>query len=171
MLSSSAALTLSPEAYLKERIDFKIEAYRVKGNRYRWSYLVMASIGTIAAAAVPALINLPSVDKVVPTVLSLVVTIIVGLEGVLHCREHWRNYDLMKTFLRQEKSLFQALAGPYRPSRTAHPFVLLVERIEAEISKERSQTIEMRTARESENDRQERERERAAAPSGAAPAP
>ena len=135
------------DQYLQTRIDFKTEQYRRKGDRYRWSYLITASLAAVAAAAVPVLINLEGVSSNVPTVLSLLVTILVSLEGVFHLREHWKNYDLMKTFLRQESCLFQAGAGPYRNKQPADAFVLLVERVEDGISKERAQTIEMRTAR------------------------
>jgi hypothetical protein len=138
------------EDYLRTRVDFKTEAYRRKGERYRWSYLVMAAIAAASAAAVPALINLPNVDKIYPTVLSLVVTILVSFEGLFHMREHWKNYDLMKTFLRQEACLFQAGAGVYRGMERPEAFILLVERVEEEISKERAQTIQMRTARSSD---------------------
>jgi hypothetical protein len=140
----------TPEEYLRTRVDFKTEAYRRKGSRYRWGYTVMACTAAIAAAAVPVLINWEGVPQSIPTLLSLLVTILVSLEGILHFREHWKNYDLMKSFLRQEACLFQARGGEYRKHTDAAAFVLLVERIEEAISKERAQTIQMRTARTSE---------------------
>lgn len=138
------------EEYLHTRVDFKTEAYRAKGSRYRWGYLTMACTSAIAAATVPVLINLKQIPSIYPTLLSLLVTVLVGLEGILHFREHWKNYDLMKSFLRQEACLFQAGAGAYRGKVAADAFKLLVERVEEEISKERAQTIQMRTARTSE---------------------
>lgn len=141
-------VTLTPESYITGRVDFKIETYRKKGDRYRWSYITMASAASIGAATVPVLINLPDVPTIAPTLLSLLVTILVGLEGILHFREHWRNYDLVKTFLRQEKDLFRAGAGPYRKKSEEdanEAFRLFVERVETEIANERSQTIEIRT--------------------------
>lgn len=137
----------NPNDYLKTRVDFKTEAYRLKGERYRWSYLITAATAAIAAAAVPVLINLDNVSPLVPTLLSLLVTILVSVEGIFHLREHWKNYDLMKSFLRQEACLFQAGAGAYRGKDEKEAFVLLVERVEDGIAKERAQTIEMRTAR------------------------
>ena len=137
----------TPDEYLQTRVDFKTEAYRRKGERYRWSYLISALVAGIAAAAVPVLINLEGVPSIVPTLLSLLVTILVTLEGVFHLREHWKNYDIMKSFLRQEACLFQAGAGAYRDKDAHDAFVLLVERVEDGIAKERSQTIEMRTSR------------------------
>ena len=137
----------NPDDYLKTRLDFKTDVYTRKGDRYRWSYLSMTSLAAIGAAAVPVLINLKDVPSIVPTLVSLLVTVLVTLEGVFHFREHWKNYDLMKSFLRQEACLYQASGGPYRNKPAADAFVLLVERVEDAIAKERAQTIEMRTSR------------------------
>lgn len=140
----------TPDAYLATRVDFKTDAYTRKGDHYRRGHLAVTSLAAVAAAAVPVLINLQGVPSIVPTLLSLLVTVLVSLEGVFHLREHWKNYDLMKSFLRQEACLYQAGAGPYRHMEPADAFVLLVERVEDAIAKERAQTIEMRTARVAE---------------------
>jgi len=84
---------------------------------------------------------------IVPTLLSLFVTILVSLEGIFHLREHWKSYDLMKSFLREEACLYEAGAGAYKGKAAADAFVLFVERVEEAIAKERAQTIEMRTSR------------------------
>ena len=55
----------------------------------------------------------------------------------------------MKSF-RQEACLFQAGAGVYRGKTSDAAFRLLVERVEEAISKERAETIQMRTARAEE---------------------
>lgn len=141
----------TPEQYLKTRVDVKTKRYTEKGDNYRRLHLSGASIAAIAAAAVPVLINVKGVPSVVPTLLSLVVTVLVTLEGVFHFREHWKNYDLMKSFLRQESCLYQACAGPYRDVEESKAFKLLVERVEDAIAKERAQTIEMRTSRASDS--------------------
>jgi Protein of unknown function (DUF4231) len=149
-MSASTYSARTPEDYLETRVDFKTEAYRSKGERYRWGYLTTASAAAMAAATVPVLINLKDVPSIVPTLLSLLVTILVTLEGIFHFREHWKNYDLMKSFLRQEACLFEAGAGAYRDKSAHDAFVLLVERVEDGIAKERAQTIDMRTSRASD---------------------
>ena len=135
----------SPHKYLRTRVDFKTDAYTRKGDRYRRWYLTAATTSAVAAAAVPVLINL-NINNMYPTVLSLLVTVLVGVEGIFHWREHWKNYDLMKSYLRQEACLFEAKAGPYRKQSESDAFMLLVERVEEAIAKERSQTIQMRTS-------------------------
>ena len=146
-MSASTYSARTPEDYLRTRVDFKTEAYRSKGEHYRWGYLTTASVAAMAAATVPVLINLKEVPSIVPTLLSLLVTILVTLEGIFHLREHWKNYDLMKSFLRQEACLFEAGAGAYRDKKPHDAFALLVERVEDGIAKERAQTIDMRTSR------------------------
>lgn len=146
-MAASTYSARTPAEYLQTRVDFKTEAYRRKGEHYRFGYQTTASLAAVAAAAVPVLINLKDVPAIVPTLLSLLVTILVTLEGIFHFREHWKSYDLMKSFLRQEACLFEASAGAYRGKTAQDAFVLLVERVEEAIAKERAQTIEMRTSR------------------------
>ena len=67
------------------------------------AYWGMASTAAICAALVPMLVNAPGVDKIYPTIASLVVVVIVALEGVFHPREVWRNYDLISAVLREEE--------------------------------------------------------------------
>ena len=141
----------TPEEYLQTRVDYKTDAYRIKGDMYRRWYLATATTSAIAAAAVPVLINL-NIPSIYPTMLSLLVTALVGAEGIFHWREHWKNYDLMKSYLRQEACLFQAKGGPYREQPESAAFVLLVERVEEAIAKERAQTIQMRTSVSRQNE-------------------
>lgn len=35
---------LTPDEYINKRAEFKREAYRQKGNRYRWGYTIMTAI-------------------------------------------------------------------------------------------------------------------------------
>jgi Protein of unknown function (DUF4231) len=133
------------EQYIETRVHFKAEAYNRKSIAYRMYFLTCSTLTTVAAASVPVMINIADVPKVVPTLLSLLVTVLVGVEGIFHFREHWKNCDLIKTFLRQEILLFQAKAGVYSVKDDHERKVLLVERVEDAISKERMTTILMRT--------------------------
>jgi len=168
IMTASPYSARTPAEYIQTRVDYKTEAYRKKGEHYRFGYQTTATVAAIAAAAVPVLINFQNVPDIVPTLLSLLVTILVTLEGIFHFREHWKSYDLMKSFLRQEACLFEAGAGAYRGKGANEAFVLLVERVEDAIAKERAQTIEMRTARAPEP--QERESGAPAKPQVPAPA-
>jgi hypothetical protein len=109
-------------------------------------YLATSLVGIVVAASVPAAINL-GFDPVVPTILSLIVTILVSAEKLFHFREHWRNYDEMAAFLRSEQLQFQTGSSDYKDKDQDgdKAFCRLVTRVEQAISSERKDTIEMRT--------------------------
>jgi hypothetical protein len=140
-----SALAVTPEDYMVDRVIYKIEVYTKLGHQMKFRYQLTSIVGIACAAIVPALINL-SVNRVVPTILSLVVTILVSLEKLFHFREHWRNYDAIAALLRSEQIQFQTNAGPYKGKPDDQAFELFVERIEKGLSEERSDTIGMRTS-------------------------
>ncbi len=139
-------LKRTPEDYIKERVQYKINEYVKKGFRYRIAYRVLASIAAIGAALVPALINIPDLRTIYPTMASMAVAVAVALEGVFHTREHWRNYDMISAFLREEEMRFSTRAEPYaREQSEDQSFKTFVDRIEDAIAKERAETIVQRT--------------------------
>jgi len=139
-------LSISAEDYMKDRVVYKINLYAKKSAQQKFWYQLTSVLGIICAASVPVLINL-GVGVTVPTLLSLVVTILVSLEKVFHFREHWRNYDAIAAFLRSEQLQFQTVSGVYKEKagKPEEAFRLFVRRIEEGIKEERNDTIEMRT--------------------------
>lgn len=139
-------LAITPEEYMKDRVVYKIQVYDKLSKQHKFRYQTTSLVGIILAASVPVLINL-GVGTIVPTVLSLIVTILVSVEKLFHFREHWRNYDELAAVLRSEQLKFQTKAGEY--AREDHDadgiFKKFVTRIEQAISEERKETIEMRT--------------------------
>ena len=140
-------LKITPEEYMKDRVVYKINVYDELSKQQKRLYQVTSLVGIVLAASVPVIINLDKFDQRVPTVLSLIVTILVSMEKLFHFREHWRNYDEMAAFLRSEQLQFQTRAGEYkeRDQDSDKAFDLFVTRIEQAISNERKDTIEMRT--------------------------
>jgi Protein of unknown function (DUF4231) len=95
------------DAYFEDRLKYKIKLYEQKGKKTKWLFWLTTSISMICAAIVPALINQKGdCCTLIATVLSLVVTIMVGFQGIFHPREHWRNYDMISATLRREEMLF-----------------------------------------------------------------
>jgi hypothetical protein len=139
-------LSLTPEEYMEDRVVYKIKVYDRLSQQHRCRYQVTSLVSIVLAASVPVFINL-DFSRLVPTLLSLIVTILVSMEKLFHFREHWRNYDEMAAFLRSEQLQFQTGAGEYKAKdqdndKVFHQFVA---RIEHAISSERKDTIEMRT--------------------------
>jgi Protein of unknown function (DUF4231) len=141
-------LKRTPEDYMKDRVEHKIKVYTKKARRYRRSYRVIVSVAAIGSLLVPVLVNFQHFDKIVPTIVSLVVAMAVALEGVFHPREHWRNYDLISSLLREEEMRFSTHSDPYLASEKQNEdgdFRTFVDRIEDAIAQERAETVAMRT--------------------------
>lgn len=128
---------------MKYRVVRKINVYDKLSKQQKFRYQVTSLFGIVLAASVPVSINLCD-DPLVPTILSLIVTILISMEKLFHFREHWRNYDEMAAFLRSEQLQFQTGAGEYEDKDKA--FSHFVTRVEQAISSERKDTIEMRTS-------------------------
>jgi hypothetical protein len=142
-----AKLYRTPEEYLTDRVQEKINRYYVKAMRYRVGYWITASVAAIGSAALPALVN-TGMERKYPTIVSLAVVAAVSLQSVFRPREHWRNYDLIGSFLREEEMQFSTGSGHYRlltATGNSEAFHQFVERVENAIAKERAETVEMRT--------------------------
>jgi hypothetical protein len=113
MNPTQTSLSRSPEAYFKDRVEYKINLYMKLAMRHKWLYWLMTSISLVCAVLVPILINNQCVCDWIPTILSLIVTILLGLQGIFHPREHWRNYDMISATLRREEMLFSTDSGEY----------------------------------------------------------
>ena len=142
--SSIAALDMNPAQYLQERVDFKIDLYQSLSRQQKIRYYMVSVLTIILAASVPVAVNVFA-GRVAPTVISLLLTILVGLEKLFLFREHWKNYDLAEESLRKEKYLFLARAGGYAGKGEDEAFRILVENFEERIHEERAGTIEART--------------------------
>ena len=148
------ATLVTSDRYMNERVDFKINLYQWLSRRNKILYYLVGSGSIMLAATVPVAVNFFE-QNLVPTILSLALTILVGLEKLFLFREHWKNYDYAEELLRREKYLFQARAGVYsgrkndnsefEPLSDDVAFHLFVTNFESIIHDERSDTIEKRT--------------------------
>ncbi|MGH7597300.1 MAG: DUF4231 domain-containing protein [bacterium] len=143
---------MTPETYFGKRVEYKIDLYFKLSKQSKNRYYAVSATSIILSAIVPVVINLkiseilpPVFQTLLPTVLSLMVTILVSLERLFQFREHWKNYDFAEESLRREKFLFQARTGEYKNLSDQEAFALFVNRFEDTIHRERAQTIEART--------------------------
>lgn len=148
-------LSRRPEDYLKDRVEFKINAYSKRGDRNKYAYWAMASTAAVGSALVPVLINIDGVPNEASTIVSLIVAITVALDSIFHPRELWRNYDLIAAGLREEEMRYSTKTGPYTASQLAKgedAFSKFVGRVEDKIAEERAETILTRTATPAESE-------------------
>ena len=137
------------EDYIKDRVQYKINLYGCLARSQKRSYHFFAITIGIFSAAVPVLISFSDTEnylKILATVLSLLVTILVVVQELYKFREHWRNYSLIEINLRKEEMLFSTTAEHYaKEDGPEKRFKLFVRKIETLIETERNDTILMRT--------------------------
>ena len=133
------------EAYADERIIFNLKRYRTKAKMCRETYLYSSLVAIVLGSSVPVLINL-NVNKLVTTLISFTVVIIVAIENVFHFRDRWKNYQIAEELLRREQYLFETKSDPYSKLDGVLAYALLVKNIEAIIKDERDKTIQARSS-------------------------
>lgn len=139
------------DEYIHDRLQYKINLYYRKGNRFKIYYYIVAVLIATSAALVPLLVNLDvkiiNIDsKIWATGFSLLVTIGVAVQEIFHFREHWRNYNLIDSNLRSEEMLFSMSAGGYADKKQHEKNKIFVQKVEDLIKDERWETINMRTS-------------------------
>jgi hypothetical protein len=139
---------LTVQNYIDERLNDQLRYYDKVANRAKSRYLWARSISVVAGALVPVFVNLdfPYVD-VITTLLSVLVVLIVSLEGVFHFREQWTNSRSTSESLRKEYFAFVSAEGRYAEtgSNPAEAFRAFVGRVEAMIESENLSTLQVMT--------------------------
>lgn len=148
---------LHPEKYIKERLDQYQNWYDNKAVKMKLNYLRGRVWSAINAVLVPIVTNISlpvivittsltlDVSKVLATILSTSVALLIALEGVLHYREQWKNYRTTEQYLTAEKNLFLNKVGDYSNLTENEAFKLLVKRVENAITEENAITLNVLT--------------------------
>ena len=136
---------ISPEEYIEQRLDDQIIWYDRKSaaNQLWFKRLRFAEI--VAAAIIPFLSGFAGgslLIKIAIGALGVVVAVIASLLALLRLQEHWISYRATAEALKTEKFLFLTQTQPYD---TGDAFRLLVQRVEALLSKESAQWIQSMT--------------------------
>jgi hypothetical protein len=113
------------EKYLKY-LQGQKKYYSDRSKQYKRSYQGLLLFSTIGALIVPVLIVTPDVSKILPTVLSALVSIAIAIENIFHYGDNWRTFRQTLEGLRQEQVLYDNHVGPYVDA--SDPFMLFVER-------------------------------------------
>jgi hypothetical protein len=133
---------ISPEEYIEQRLADQIGWYdRKSTTNQRWfKRLRFAEI--VAAATIPFLSGFADNSfpiKIAIGALGVVVAVLASLLGLLHFQEHWIEYRATAESLRREKFLFLTQTDPYDKDDAFH---LLVQRVEALLSKENTEWVQ-----------------------------
>ena len=127
---------VSPDEYIKQRVDDQISWYDRKSlSAQRW-FKRLRGAEIICAAAIPVLAGFSGFHfptSPIMGILGAAVVIIAAFVSLNQYQEKWIQYRTICESLRHEKYLFLTHTEPYDAD---NPFPLFVQRIESLISKE-----------------------------------
>lgn len=121
-----------------ERLDDQIDWYNNKSNSaQRWfKGLKILELGS--AALIPFLAGMQGLAWLTGG-LGVLVVVLEGLQHINQYQHNWITYRSTCEYLKHEKYLFLASAGPY--SKADNPKTLLAERVEALVSQEHAKWV------------------------------
>jgi hypothetical protein len=129
---------MTPEEYLEQRLDDQIRWYDGKsGSAQRWFKRLRAA-EIVFAAAIPVLASFAEGNALIGPLMGILGALVVVLAGILSLQqyqERWVEYRATAESLKHEKYLYLTGTDPYVGPDA---FPLLVQRVEALISKEHS---------------------------------
>src|SRR5262245_20196165 len=133
---------ISQEDYIELRLNDQINWYDHKSRRNQCLFKCLRLAEIIAAATIPFLSGFAGNSfpiKIAIGVLGVFVAVIASLLGLLHLQEHWIRYRATAESLKREKFLFLTQTEPYDKGDAFH---LLVQRVEALLSKENTEWLQ-----------------------------
>jgi hypothetical protein len=133
---------ISPDEYIEQRLNNQIDWYDRKSAANQRSFKSLRFTEIVAAATIPFLSGFAGHSlpiKIAIGALGVVVAVIAALLGLLHVQEHWISYRATAEALKTEKFLFLTQTQPYGKEDAFH---LLVQRVEALLSKEKTEWLQ-----------------------------
>jgi hypothetical protein len=151
-LTSELFASWTPSEYIEKRIIQYQGWYDKKAVSAKKYYMYMKTIVVVGGIIIPFILNSPIPYKdIIASFISLVVTGLIALENVYHCREQWKNYRSTEQFLGKEQVLFLTGEGNYKNLESAQlAFIYLVERCEGAIEAENASTLNIMTLAQQE---------------------
>lgn len=128
---------MTPDEYVKDRLDIQIRWYSTKaGANKRW-YLCCSCAAMVSAATVPVISMFSEVmwARLTVAVCGTIAAVTTGAVALFKLRDNWADYRSTAEELKHEKYFFMTRSGPYQADDA---FAVLVERVEALVSQEHS---------------------------------
>ena len=127
---------MAPEEYVEQRLNDQIVWYDRKSSTNQSWFKRLRFAEIVAAATIPFLSGFAGNSlpiKIAIGALGVLVAVVASLLGLLQLQVHWIEYRATAESLRREKFLFLTQTEPYDKDNAFH---LLVQRVEALLSKE-----------------------------------
>lgn len=115
--------------YVKEVL--KLEArYKKKGDHAIDAHLYLQLIILIGATTLPFILNIPIIDKITATIISITVAVAAALSAFMRAGDHARNYYIAAAKIRSEYHRFDLNREPYKSLKPDDALTLFIERID-----------------------------------------
>ncbi|MBL4940046.1 MAG: DUF4231 domain-containing protein [Colwellia sp.] len=143
---------MNSDQYIEERLDPQIEWYDQKSMRNQKNFKRLRTIEIGLAGSIPFLIGYVTDERpamgFIVGVTGVAVAFVSGILALYQYQEHWIQYRTTCETLRHQKIRFQTKAPPYTGSDAFH---ILVENVEAIISKENTSWSKKSQTQQKEN--------------------
>jgi hypothetical protein len=128
---------MTPEEYLKTRVDQQIDWYSAKSQSNQSWFKVLRLVEIAFATASPVLVSQIATDtpvlKIIVGSIGVCVAVIAGIVSLYKFQENWIEYRAAAETLKREKFLFLTKSPPYDGENA---FQSLVSHVESVISRE-----------------------------------
>lgn len=126
---------LTPDEYLKNRVENQIEWYDHKSAANKKGFIILQIITLLASASIPvfSIFSVNMWARVLIAILGSATAVTTGIVSLYQFREHWIEYRTTAESLKHEKYMFQTATGPYSAEDA---FTVFVEHIETLVSQE-----------------------------------
>jgi hypothetical protein len=127
---------MAPDEYLKLRLQDQIDWYDRKSAINRAWFKWLSIVEIVSASAIPVLAPYAGESlaiKVATGILGALIAVIASIKSLMQLQKNWIDYRTTSESLKKEKFLFLTATEPYADERA---FSVLVQRVEALISKE-----------------------------------
>ena len=126
---------MTPEQYLKDRVENQIAWYSRKSGSNKMWFIILQIVTLVASASVPvfAIFSSDMWARVTVAILGSATAIASGVVSLYRFREHWIDYRTTTESLKHEKYMYQTGTGPYAGDDA---FSVLVECVEALVSQQ-----------------------------------
>jgi hypothetical protein len=127
---------MTPDDYVKLRLQNEIDWYDRKSAVNKTCFKWLSIVEVISASIIPFLAGYADYGvsiKVIIGFLGALIAVLAAIKGLLQLQKNWIDYRTTCESLKKEKFLFLTGTEPYG---NEHSFKVLVQRVEALISKE-----------------------------------
>lgn len=122
------------EKYYIEEWQKQKDYHSKKAGQFKQRYQITQILIVVGSVSVPVLLGISVMPTIVPTLISLMVAVLTGLEGISKNGENWVTYRRTSEQLKREQRAYLTRTAEYKD--VENPFDVFVTRVEAILSQQ-----------------------------------